>query len=373
MKNEEARGRLSDALSMLDPMYVEEAAEMPAKRRQVWRSRSMLIKLLPAACLFVLIAVAIFQMHVRDHGGDVVGSDPTSNLPPTQSNEQQGEEYTEIEILFPWQDVEHLMGFEHTQGEMSAAVEIAVEKITQGKYAPYEAGYVIDASCVGERLDTVTVKTYWYFVPQKTERDVIYIGAEVYAIQGVSPEAAVCLRYTEKGVANTTTHYYIYSNPTWHGASLEAFYEAFDMRTHLAMSQSVAYLYRKESEAISTDATRVKFNLNEAERAELRAMLLSLTGEARTVTNAQELDAYIAQSTCQAQLIVRANTVANRYFAIQVFNNGYLMIVQGGSPMLFEIGRANAEAIIERIGQAEQYQNDAGGDAVEETVRYSPD
>lgn len=371
MKDQERKALLSDALSEINERYLEEAAEMLV-RKQTEHPRAIWLKRLSAACLCVLIAIGVFHIPLRDRGADT-----TPTLPQTQGGEiVQGNEdsYTEMEIIFPWRDAQYLMGFGDTNGqEMSAAVEIAVEKITEGKYASYEAGHVIDAFCVGARLDTVTVKTYWYFVPQKTERDVTYIGGEVYEIKDVSPDAAVCVRYTEKGVANTTTHYYIYTNPMWRGASLEEFYAAFDLEEYLSMTQSVAYVFSRDvSEDRANGEIRTKFSLTEAERAQIRTKLLSLTGERKNVANVQELDSYIKESTEQAQLIVRAYTVWNRYFAIQVFDNGYLMVVQGGgAPMLFEIGKEKAAEILSLIKQAEIVEAEQSN--TEETVRYSPE
>ena len=366
----ERKALLSDALSQIDLCYVEEAAEASVKKN-VPISRQFFTRVLPAACLCILIAIGVFHIPLGDRG-----TDTTPTLPQTQGADIPQEDensYTEIEVVFPWKDAQYLMGFDSgNKGEMSAAVEIAVEKITEGKYAAYEAGQVIDASLVGERLDTVTVKTYWYFVPQKAERDVTYIGGEVYAIKDVSPDAAVCVRYTEKGVANTTTHYYIYSNPAWQGESLEKFYTAFDLEEYLVMTQSVAYLFTRDTLESGNGELRTRISMTEAERAEIRAMLLSLTGERKSVTNAEELDAYIADSMEQAQLIVRANTVWNRYFAIQVFDNGYLMIVQGtGAPMLFEIGEDASTELLFLMKQAEIVEAEQSG--TEETVRYSPE
>lgn len=96
--------------------------------------------------------------------------------------------------------------------------ELAIEKVyaysvDEGEYAAYTAGKVIAAEKVGKKLSDVRVTGGWIDAAGElisTEK----LGAEVYGIEGISPAVAVALRFTDKGEAVTTTHYYALLNPT---------------------------------------------------------------------------------------------------------------------------------------------------------------
>ncbi len=371
MKHEEKKEHLLHSLNGIDPRFVEEAAEgIPSVKKTT--PRLWLMRTAVAACVCAVLAMGIIGM-INQRKGDAPNIDgSTSSTTAGDVQTELGSDgHQQIHAVFPWKDSKHLMGIENFTSihsdqlvEDGVLVKSAVAEITEGKYAAYVAGHVIDADHVGELLERVTVKSYWKWSisppPNKDrEEDVTYIGAEVYAIKDVVPEAAVCVRYLEQGVATTTTHYYIYSNPNWTGDSLEAFFEAFDAETHLSLYQNQSFLFSREDEkeingTVSNGEdqaeVRLRLTLSDADREVLRAMLLECKGEAKAIANVEALDAYIAEGTRQAQLFVRMNSYANRLLCIQIFSNGYLMVCGNGSPMLFEIGEESANAIIERMG-----------------------
>ncbi len=84
--------------------------------------------------------------------------------------------------------------------------------INSGAFAAYISGKVIDAEKIGAKLESVTVTGGW-----KNEADewlsTEALNAEVYAIEGVSNDVAVALKFVDQGEAVTTTHYYVIMNP----------------------------------------------------------------------------------------------------------------------------------------------------------------
>ena len=84
--------------------------------------------------------------------------------------------------------------------------------INSGAFATYINGKVIDAEKVGTKLESVTVTGGW-----KNEAgewiSTEALNAEVYAIEGVSDDVAVALKFIDQGEAVTTTHYYVIMNP----------------------------------------------------------------------------------------------------------------------------------------------------------------
>ena len=84
--------------------------------------------------------------------------------------------------------------------------------INSGAFATYISGKVIDAEKIGAKLESVTVTGGW-----KNEAgewiSTEALNAEVYAIEGVSDDVAVALKFIDQGEAVTTTHHYVIINP----------------------------------------------------------------------------------------------------------------------------------------------------------------
>ena len=84
--------------------------------------------------------------------------------------------------------------------------------INSGAFATYISGKVIDAEKIGAKLESVTVTGGW-----KNEAgewiSTEALNADVYAIEGVSNDVAVALKFVDQGEAVTTTHYYVIMNP----------------------------------------------------------------------------------------------------------------------------------------------------------------
>ena len=84
--------------------------------------------------------------------------------------------------------------------------------INSGAFATYISGKVIDAEKIGANLESVTVTGGWKNeVGEWISTEAL--NAEVYAIEGISSDVAVALKFIDKGEAVTTTHYYVIMNP----------------------------------------------------------------------------------------------------------------------------------------------------------------
>ena len=339
MNKETEKRILSNALSEIDLRYVEEADRFVAPANQQTARRPWALRLLPVACVCAIIAIGALIVPILKSG----------NLTTPPATEQQTVGAVAYSGEYPWRNAQSLMGFGSSEKKEAEAVQTAIERITDGKYASYRAGHVIDETYVGEKLGEVTVQSYWYHVWQQQETDTVYIEAEVYAIDRVSPDAAICVRYLEKGVANTTTHYYIYTNPAWEGASWQSFCTSFDLASHLSPSIAQASVFTRSE---SGEELCARYSVREEDCAQIRALLLSLTGERKALYTADELEAYIAGSREQGQLFLTAYTVANPLFAVQIFDNGYLLLVREGEAMLFEIGWESAQSLLLCLKQA---------------------
>lgn len=87
-----------------------------------------------------------------------------------------------------------------------------VYSIDGGEYSSYAAGKVIPAEKAGEKLADVTVTAGWLSSVTGDFAEE-HLRAEVFAIEGVSPAVAVCLKFTDKGSALTTSCFYAQINP----------------------------------------------------------------------------------------------------------------------------------------------------------------
>ena len=84
--------------------------------------------------------------------------------------------------------------------------------INSGAFATYISGKVIDAEKIGANLESVTVTGGWKNeVGEWISTEAL--NAEVYAIEGISSDVAVALKFIDQGEAVTTTHYYVIMNP----------------------------------------------------------------------------------------------------------------------------------------------------------------
>ena len=84
--------------------------------------------------------------------------------------------------------------------------------INSGSFATYISGKVIDAEKIGAKLESVTVTGGWKneageWISTET------LNVEVYAIEGISSDVAVALKFIDQGEAVTATHYYVIMNP----------------------------------------------------------------------------------------------------------------------------------------------------------------
>lgn len=95
--------------------------------------------------------------------------------------------------------------------------EFAYEKgyfynIDEGAFSTYVGGKVITEDKIGNKIADVSVTAGWKNDSNEwtsTEK----LRGEVYAIDGISNDVAVALKFIDKGEAITTTHYYVIMNP----------------------------------------------------------------------------------------------------------------------------------------------------------------
>ncbi len=84
--------------------------------------------------------------------------------------------------------------------------------IGEGRFSTYIEGKVIAEEKVGDKIGRVAVTAGWKNRAEEwlSTED---LQAEVYALEGISEDVAVALKFIDQGEAITTTHYYVILNP----------------------------------------------------------------------------------------------------------------------------------------------------------------
>ena len=187
-------------------------------------------------------------------------------------------------------------------------------EIQNSPYSGYSRGMVIDAALVGDEIGEVTVKQYNHIYPENKDEDISYKKAVLYEIKGVSPEVAVCLKYTEKSEASSTEHYYRYAKTDIDAATLADYFEKTAAKTYGDITRISVIIPNKDTYTYNNDA---------AHTAELFDMLLGLDGT-RALSDNESLASALSDIKSFARIDISSKVgAANR---IDIFDNGYVLI-----------------------------------------------
>ena len=94
--------------------------------------------------------------------------------------------------------------------------------IVDSAFSAYRPGKVVGEEMVGERLENASATGVYIFSDGRTEEDET-LRCEIFALTGVDPGIAVCVRFIDKGKGLTTDHYYLLYNPTADTSTIEAY------------------------------------------------------------------------------------------------------------------------------------------------------
>ena len=86
-------------------------------------------------------------------------------------------------------------------------------QINEGAYSTYVGEKVIAEDQIGNKIADVNLTAGWKNDKGDWKSETEALRGEVYAINGVSADVAVALKFIDKGEAVTTTHYYVMMNP----------------------------------------------------------------------------------------------------------------------------------------------------------------
>lgn len=241
-------------------------------------------------------------------------------------------------------------------------------EIPDGPFAGYQSSYVCDDVLAGEKLGDVSVQGAWYRIAYefradsgKTELSKEPAGspetlrAEVFAIRGVAPETAVCLKYLDKSDAVSTEHYISFLNPAAEFPTLSVLFEAAQApeRTSLIRQESITSLAVETASA--KGISRTSYFTDEGTAGAIANAFLACDGPAA----AADEETILASCEKRASFHVKIAGIGN--WEVIVYDSGYLRLAHSGVSAglftdglsrVFEIGSASAEGLIRLMEQS---------------------
>ena len=164
--------RIADALNQVDDDIVSGAARAKKVKKNNWLKWGSI-----AACFVVMLAAMLTVM-------PMLFEDDSPVVHPNNGSENE---------------------YQYESGYFY--------QINEGAYSTYVGGKVIAEDKVGDKIADVNLTAGWKDDKGEWKSETEALRGEVYAINGVSSDVAVALKFIDKGEAVTTTHYYVIMNP----------------------------------------------------------------------------------------------------------------------------------------------------------------
>lgn len=164
--------RIAGAFSQVDDDIVSGAARAKKVKKNNWLKWGSI-----AACFVVMLAAMLTVM-------PMLFEDDSPVVPPDNGSENE---------------------YQYESGYFY--------QINEGAYSTYVGGKVIAEDKIGNKIADVNLTAGWQDDKGEWKSETEALRGEVYAINGVSSDVAVALKFIDKGEAVTTTHYYVIMNP----------------------------------------------------------------------------------------------------------------------------------------------------------------
>ena len=164
--------RIAGAFSQVDDDIVSGAARAKKEKKNNWLKWGSI-----AACFVVMLAAMLTVM-------PMLFEDDSPVVPPDNGSENE---------------------YQYESGYFY--------QINEGAYSTYVGGKVIAEDKIGNKIADVNLTAGWKDDKGEWKFETEALRGEVYAINGVSSDVAVALKFIDKGEAVTTTHYYVIMNP----------------------------------------------------------------------------------------------------------------------------------------------------------------
>jgi len=263
------------------------------------------------------------------------------------------------------------------QEEMGLA-EYSFSEILTAKYEKYEIGNAFpldkNGEFIGEKIDDIEARNGWRWNIDGKERDVVIVGAEVYEIKGVSIDAAVAVKYLEKGGSQTTEHYYAAVNTEYNCESLSGFFDDLNAAVHMEIAKEVLacdYAFGTHRNGVE------KYRMNDGIPADISKLVLGLDAEAEHVGYYEGVDARIRDCENMLRFTFSMDSAGRTVNFLYVLDNGYVAIQGiGEGYVLFNVGTENTDGIFDMLEGGSELVTvipaDPDGDGLVEATTSAP-
>ncbi len=235
--------------------------------------------------------------------------------------------------------------------EVTGLAEYSFSEIVSKKYEKYEIGNAFplekNDEFIGEKLDDIEARNGWRWNIDGKERDVVTVKAELYEIKGVSPDAAVAVKYLEKGGSQTTEHFYAAVNTEYECTTLSDIFDDLNAAVHMEISkEALAREYAFGSNVGGIE----KYRMNDGVPADICKLILGLDADAEPVGRYEGVDAKIHGCENMLRFTFAMNSAGRMINMLYVFDNGYIAIQGiGEGYTLFNVGVENTDAVFEML------------------------
>ena len=224
-------------------------------------------------------------------------------------------------------------------------------RIVGYKYSEYliRNAYPVEmyGEIIGEKLDDINVLNGWgYFSEQPAvEHDLKVVKAEVYAVNGVAPDAGVAIKFIEEGPFNSLEHYFAAVNTDYEFTSLADLISDYNAPAFMSMTE-----VRLEDDTVELRGIEYKkYSLKNGADGDIIKILLTLDAPAEITGGYSTGDERIVEvkNKPTLNLIVNIASVGDMYCNIWVHENGYIAYSGFRQPtVFFNVGKEATDAIL---------------------------
>ncbi len=256
--------------------------------------------------------------------------------------------------------------------------EYSFSEILTAKYEKFEIGNAFpldkNGEFIGKKLDDIEARNGWRWNIDGKERDVITVKAEIYEIKGVSPDAAVAVKYLEKGGSQTTEHFYAAVNSEYKCESLSDFWDDLNAAVHMEIAKDVLaceYAFGTHRNGVE------KYRMKDGVPADICKLILGLDAEAEYVGYYEGVDARIRGCENMLRFTFAMNSAGRSINFLYVLDNGYIaMSGIGEGYVLFCVGIEHTDSIFDMLEGGSELvtviPDDPDGDGLVEVTTSAP-
>ena len=313
-----------DAMGKIDPALVERAERKVVKKI----SFPKLIAIAAAIALLAASMLAVLPMLLDIEPEEtIVGEETLYLFDPFYGSVETAETGVGTNAKYP---IFRIVGYKYS------------EYLIRNAYPVEMYGEII-----GEKLDDINVLNGWgYFSEQPAvEHDLKVVKAEVYAVNGVAPDAGVAIKFIEEGPFNSLEHYFAAVNTDYEFTSFADLISDYNAPAFMSMTE-----VRLEDDTVELRGIEYKkYSLKNGADGDIIKILLTLDAPAEITGGYSTGDERIVEvkNKPTLNLIVNIASVGDMYCNIWVHENGYIAYSGFRQPtVFFNVGKEATDAIL---------------------------